>query len=256
MKVMPKVTVVVPSYNQGQFLERTLTSIFAQPVPMEVYVMDGGSTDGSVDIIRRWEDKLTYWRSAPDSGQACAINEGVALGSAPYVCWLNSDDMYLAHGLKDLLDALEVQPQMPAAYGKCWHVDEVDKKVAPYISFPFNKRLLANYCYIAQPATLIRRDCWNEIGGLDESLNYAMDYDLWLRLFQKFGELAYISAFCAANRLHKDTKTHNGLKAHYAESIFAVKRVFGYVPIKWKLAFPIMKVVRFFASFRYRKNKE
>ena len=252
MGAEPLITVVVPSYNQGVFLDRTLESVFAQDLPLEVMVMDGGSTDNSVDIIKRWESKLTYWRSAPDDGQAQAINEGVSLGSAPFVCWLNSDDVYLENGLSDLYSLLSVHSSYPAVYVKCWHINEQDKKVAPYLSFPFNKTLLANYCFIAQPATLIRRECWEQVGGLDESFDFAMDYDLWLRLYCRFGALGYTSKYCAANRLHKDTKTHNGLQRHYAESMKAVERAYGYVPVKWKLALPLMKVVRWAASFRYK----
>src|SRR5215204_968368 len=99
----PTVTVAVPSFNQGRYLDQALESIFAQEIPVEVFVCDGGSTDESVDVIRRWEGRLAGWRSQPDAGQSAAINEGVAKGSAPFVCWLNSDDWLLPGGLARLL---------------------------------------------------------------------------------------------------------------------------------------------------------
>ena len=95
----PLVTIAVPSCNQGLFLDEALASIFQQDVPVEVFVLDGGSTDNSVDVMRKWEQKLAGWRSHPDDGQAAAINEGIAQGSAPFVCWLNSDDWFLTGGL-------------------------------------------------------------------------------------------------------------------------------------------------------------
>lgn len=248
----PLVTVVIPSFNQGEFLERALQSVIKQDVAKEIIVMDGGSADDSVQIIERYEKEITYWQSEKDGGQASAINAGMAHGSAPFVCWLNSDDIFLPDGLNTLLSVLQNDYVVPAVYGKCWHIDEQDKKLAPYLSFQFRKALLANYCFIAQPASLIKRECWEALNGLDERFNYAMDYDLWLRLFMQYGKLKYVKTYCAANRLHGDTKTHNGVEAHYAESMKAVNQSFGYIPIKWKLALPVMKVVRRLASLRYK----
>ena len=115
----PLITVAVPSFNQGQFLDKTLQSIFSQDVPVEVFVLDGGSTDNSVEIIKKWESRITWWRSEPDDGQSAAINEGIAKGKAPYVCWLNSDDYFLPGGLDTLCNALRNDQQKPAVYGKC-----------------------------------------------------------------------------------------------------------------------------------------
>jgi len=248
----PLVTVVVPSFNQGKFLERALQSVIQQDVSKEIIVMDGGSSDESVDIIKQYQQHITYWQSKKDGGQANAINAGMVHGRAPFVCWLNSDDIFMPNGLSTLLSELEVDFDAPAVYGKCWHIDEQDKKVAPYLSFKFSKALLANYCFIAQPATLVRRECWEAVGGLNENFNYAMDYDFWLRLYKQYGKLKYVRTFCAANRLHSDTKTHNFVEMHYKESMDAVNQAFGYIPIKWTMALPIMRVVRKLASIRYR----
>ena len=107
MATPPVVTIAVPSYNQGSFLQDALTSVFDQGFPVEVFVADAGSTDGSVDVIKTFESRLAGWRSHADRGQATAINEGIARGTAPYVGWLNSDDKLLGGGLKRLVDALE-----------------------------------------------------------------------------------------------------------------------------------------------------
>ncbi len=121
MATPPIVTIAVPSYNQGRFLEEALTSILDQDLPVEVVVADAGSTDESLNIIKTFESRLAGWRSHADRGQAAAINEGIARGTAPYVGWLNSDDTFLGGGLKRLVDALERQPGAPAAYGKVWN---------------------------------------------------------------------------------------------------------------------------------------
>jgi hypothetical protein len=118
----PIVTIAVPSYNQGRFLDDALSSIFSQNVPVEVFVLDGGSSDNSVEVIRKWEHKLAGWRSYADGGQAAAINEGIAQGKAPYVCWLNSDDWFLAGGLVKLLVELQGHTNSPAVYGRAWNL--------------------------------------------------------------------------------------------------------------------------------------
>src|SRR5450631_4033292 len=121
MVTNPTVTIAIPSYNQARFLKEALDSIFEQDLPVEVFVADAGSTDGSVDVIKQFESRLAGWRSHSDRGQAAAINESIAKGSAPYVGWLNSDDTLLGDGLKRLVNRLERQAAAPAAYGKVWN---------------------------------------------------------------------------------------------------------------------------------------
>lgn len=235
----PLVTIAVPSYNQGRFLDDALKSIFDQNVPVEVFVLDGGSTDNSVEVIKKWEHKLAGWRSHRDEGQAAAINEGVMKGTAPYVCWLNSDDWFMPGGLQTLLDALQAQaPQTSAVYGKCWNVIEKTGKRAPVWVEPFSERRLSVRCIISQPASLIRRTAWEAIGGVDGSLHMAMDYDLWWRLFKLVGPLKHIDTFVAVNREHEETKTKTLRRRHYSEAMAVVRKYHGSVPLKWWLFQP------------------
>ncbi|WP_394789264.1 glycosyltransferase family 2 protein [Rhodoferax sp.] len=231
-------TIAVPSFNQGRFLNDALTSIFQQDVPVEVFVMDGGSTDNSIDVIRKWEHRLSGWRSHADKGQAAAINEAIARGRAPYVCWLNSDDWFLPGGLVALVNELTANLNVPAVYGRSWNVIQHSGKRVPIWVEPFQERRLALRCIISQPATLIHRSVWEAVGGLNEELHMVMDYDLWWRLYKEFGPLRFMDSFVAVNRDHEATKTKTLRRRHYQEAMTVVRKYHGSVPLKWWLAQP------------------
>lgn len=236
---LPRVTLAVPSYNQGRFLGEALESIFAQEMPVEVYVADGGSTDESREVIRRFESRLLGWRSRKDRGQAAAINEGVAAGTAPYVAWLNSDDLLVPGGLARLVAALDAAPDAPMAYGRVWDQFPDARPRRPVaLVRPFSAWWMARFCIVSQPGTLVRRRAWEAVGGVDESLHLAMDYDLWWRLYRRFGTPRFVDDFVAVNRVHDATKTATLRARHYREAIDVVRRHHGRVPLKWYLAQP------------------
>lgn len=232
----PLVTVAVPSLNQGEFVEEALESIFAQGVSVEVFVADGGSTDQSCDVFAKWDSKISGWRSHPDNGQAAAINESIAKGSAPYVCWLNSDDHMLPGGLECLLAALAASPHSPAAYGEV--LNDRQGRLRRVDVEPFDTKRLARRCIISQPGTLIRREAWESVGGLREDLIMSMDYDLWWRLSHALGPLLYVSETVAVNRDHSDTKTRQFRRLHYRESMSVVRNHWGTVPFIWWMKIP------------------
>lgn len=254
----PLVTIAVPSYNQGDFLDQTLSSIFQQNVAVEVFVIDGGSTDNTVEIIQKWEHLLAGWRSHQDEGQAAAINEGISRGNAPYVCWLNSDDWFLPSGLSLLVEALEKNPDIPMVYGRTWNVVHNSGRRYPVWIEPFSERRLALRCIISQPATLIRKTAWESVGGVDGSLHMAMDYDLWWRIFKTTGAPQLLDKYVAVNRVHSDTKTNTQRVQHYREAIKVVRKHYGSVPLKWWLAQPYavwFKSVRYLLASSSKKCK-
>jgi hypothetical protein len=235
----PQITVAVPSFNQGRFLDAALESIFSQNVPVEVFVLDGGSEDCTLEVIRKWEHRLAWWRSEPDTGQAAAVNEGIRRGTAPYVCWLNSDDLFLPNGLSTLLKCIKSSKEQSAVYGRAWNITEDGRKKGPYRTASFSSRHLANRCFISQPATIIRRDAWETVGGLDETLLMAFDYDLWWKLYKAFGPLIHVNEFVAANRRHDATKTTRKRKEHYLEAMQIVRKYYGRIPLKWYISWPL-----------------
>lgn len=235
---LPLITIAVPSFNQGQFLDQALESIFSQEIPVEVFVLDAGSSDNSLAIIKKWESKLAGWRSHSDDGQAAAINEGIAKGHAPYVCWLNSDDFYLPNGLLHMLSELDKNPAAPAVYGRSWNLQQKSGRRSPVWIESFNEHRLALRCIISQPATLIRRSAWEAVGGIDSRLQMCMDYDLWWRLYKQIGPLVFFDNFVAVNREHPNTKTRTRRRDHYREAIATVRQHHGRVPLKWWLAQP------------------
>ncbi|WP_424629457.1 glycosyltransferase [Bradyrhizobium sp. SYSU BS000235] len=228
---------VVPSLNQGRYLEDALRSISTQDVATEIIVMDGGSTDNSTAVLERWTERLAYWQSRPDGGQAAAINAGIERGTAPYVGWLNSDDMLEPEGLRRLVNALEENPAAPAAYGAAMNLNDDGTRSNVWVQ-SFSEDRLRLRCIISQPAALIRRTAWEDVRGVDPSLFLAMDYDLWWKLYRRFGPLLHVPHVTAINRVHDSTKTRNNRAAHYAEAIAVVRRYNDRIPLKWWLAQP------------------
>ena len=233
------ITVAVPSVNHGRFLDEALNSIAQQRVATRILLADAGSQDETPEVIARWAPRLAGWRSSKDAGQAAAINEALALDDSPYVCWMNADDTFMPGGLDTLAAALEANPEAPMVYGKAWVTNARGDRLVPAGVMPVTRWMLAQRCPISQPATLIRRSVWEALSGLDERLHYALDYDLWWRIFLRFGKPLQIQDYVATTRAHLDTKTARARQLHYDEAVGVVRRHYGRVPIKWRLVWPI-----------------
>jgi glycosyltransferase involved in cell wall biosynthesis len=207
----PLVSIIVPSYQQAKFLRTAIDSILSQDYePMEILVLDGGSTDGSREILESYGDRI-WFRSAPDNGQCDAINEGFRRSRGEIVAWLNSDDFYYPGAVARAVEALTNHPESALVYGEGNLVTEEGEVMWRFPeTVPFDLWRLANHSdYILQPTVFFRREALFECGLLDESLNWGLDWELWIRMGKRF-PFSYTDHIQAAGRIYGDTKTATG----------------------------------------------
>lgn len=222
----PLFTVVIPSLNQARFLAQAIRSVLNQEVLVELMIVDGGSQDDSVEIIRRHEPALSWWRSGSDEGQGSAINEALARATGHYFLWLNSDDLLLPGALKRAGEYLTAHPGCEVLYGDALFIDETGRVGGAYPTSPFSADLLKSFCYISQPSCLVQTERLRGVGGLDAGLEYALDYELWLRLLKAGAAFHYVPQLLSATRLHGDTKTSTGGAAFTREVLVSQQRHF------------------------------
>lgn len=207
----PLVTVITPSYNQGQFIQATIESVLSQDYPnIEYIIMDGASTDHTAEVVKPYADRLT-WISEKDRGQSDAINKGFRIAKGSIVAWLNSDDIYLPGAVSTAVKAFEEHPRTGAIYGEGFQIDKEGKVKSKFpFTEPFNLwKLTHSLDYILQQTVFFRRDAIHEVGLLDESLHYGMDWDILVRLGKRFG-LTYIPVEMGAIREYDDAKSFTG----------------------------------------------
>ncbi len=229
-----KITCIIPSYNQGQFLEEAILSVVGQQYfpKVELVLMDGGSDDGSVEIIDKYKKYLYYYSTGKDGGQSAAINKGVVKGTGKYICWLNSDDRLEHDALINQINFLESNPSTIAVHGYGQNIDEQGNFISMYPSKEMNYKNLLSSCPVCQPTVMVVRDAWERVGGLDESLNVCLDYDLWWKI-NELGHFGFTKKILASTRIHGDTKTANLRLQHYQEAYKILNREHGSVPYKW-----------------------
>ena len=223
----PVVSIVTPSYNQGPYIEATIRSVLLQGYPnLEFIVVDGGSTDESVEMIRKYEKWLTCWVSERDHGQADAINKGFSRANGEIFAWLNSDDFYERHALARVLKYFAGHPECSLLYGNGWYVDEAGNRMRPcHWIKPYNRRLFYTMNFILQPAAFWRRLTWERTGGLDVNLRWAMDWE-WLLRATVLSPPHYLPVDLACWRIRPDIKTNSGGWLRRAE-IAAICRRYG-----------------------------
>lgn len=204
----PKISIVTPSYNQAQFLERTILSVLNQNYPnLEYIISDGGSTDGSVEIIKKYEKYLAYWVSEKDKGQADAIRKGFNYSTGDVLAWLNSDDIYVPQVLFYIMKIFKSDNCINMIYGNDYLINKDDEIIYKRRSIPFN----LNTCIIVggileQVSTFWKKNIYQKAGGINPNYIFCMDLDLFIRI-EKIAKIKYISEFLACARQHERSKS-------------------------------------------------
>jgi glycosyltransferase involved in cell wall biosynthesis len=228
MQKTPLVSIVTPSFNQAQFLEATVLSVLEQDYPnIEYIVMDGGSTDDSQEILKRYSDRISYWISEPDEGQTDAINKGFDRAKGDIFAWLNSDDLYKPHAIERAVDFLNQNPAVGMVYGDADFIDEDGEWIGKFPAARTDyRRLRQGYVHIPQQSTFFRSRLWPLVRPLDTSFYFAMDYDLWVRL-AAVTPIAYKQETWASFRLHSDAKSMASADRCWPEMIRVHNRLDG-----------------------------
>jgi hypothetical protein len=205
----PTISIVTPSFGQGHFLERTLYSVVNQNYPaLEYVVQDGGSTDDTVEILRRYESSLTNWSSEPDGGQGDAINRGFAQTSGEIMAYLNSDDLLLPGALAYVAGYFAAHPEIDVVYGHRVMIDEHDRQIGSWVMPAHDDQVLTLLDFVPQETLFWRRTAWEAAGGqIDPSLRFAIDWDLLLRLHDSGAKMVRLPRVLGAFRVHDEQKT-------------------------------------------------
>ncbi len=220
----PLLSVVIPSLNQGEFIEQSILSVLGQRIPgVELIVIDGGSTDGSLEVIRKYESDLAYWVSERDGGQANAVNKGLRRARGRILAWLNSDDFYLPGALGRVIARFASLGERALLYGTCLQFVESGSVAWSTRVEPFDVARLRHHDYIVQPASFWTRALWDEVGALDESLTYTFDWDWFIRAAAR---CSFTPTFdrLACYRIHEGHKTGTGSAARFGEVVRVVER--------------------------------
>jgi glycosyltransferase involved in cell wall biosynthesis len=237
------VSIITPSFNQGQFIERTIRSVMAQSTEapcfhgrIEHWVIDGGSRDDTVDILKRYGGHL-QWISEKDRGHPDAVNKGLARVTGDIVGWLNSDDIFYPGAVATVMDFFERHPDVDVVYGNGNHIDEHDGFLELYPTEDWDFERLKEVCYLCQPAVFFRRRLVERFGPLDVQWHYALDYEYWLRLGKNGARFARIGQVLAATRLHAATKTLGSRVKVHSENNDMLRALFGRVTDRWLFAY-------------------
>ncbi len=205
-----KVSIVTPSYNQAQFLEETILSVLNQSYPeIEYVIIDGGSTDGSLDIIRRYGDRLAYWQSGPDNGQADAINKGMAHTTGDIVSYLNSDDALAPGAVERIVEGFKRNPEAGVVYGATEKINPTGDIVKPMFCTTYSKRIHKTLCLVPQPSSFYSRAAWETCGPFNVDLHFVLDWDFLLKVERHFSIVA-IPDLISRFRVYETTKSSAG----------------------------------------------
>ena len=232
---LPVVSLVTPCLNFGHFIEETLHSVAMQDYPnIEHIVVDGGSTDGTLEILARHPNVTVL--TGGDRGAADAINRGFDHSRGEFFTWLNADDLLLPGAIRAAVEAFQQAPEAGAVYGEAWWIDEHGARLDRYPTRDFDAHLLERECFICQPASLMRSEAFRDTGRLNPDFDLTFDYELWMRFTRKYA-LKRIPAPMAYSRMHRWNKSLGQRDGVFRETFHVLQRHYGYVPFQWIYAY-------------------
>lgn len=229
----PRISIITPSYNQGEFIEKTIRSVLQQQYPnLEYIIMDGGSTDNSVDIIKYYSPLISYWKSCPDGGQSEAINNGMNMASGDILGWINSDDYLLPGALHNVAESWCENDNLNWVSGACQFINENGEIFLEW--FPEPKATLAETLSmgagVPQPSSFWSKTLWNTVNGLDQNLHYSMDEDLWMRFYIFGARPKPIAEHLAVRFVQRNSKTSTNLPKFSKDFSFLIRKYRKNVP--------------------------
>lgn len=228
----PLVSVITPSFNQGQFIRETIESVLSQDYKnIEYIVMDGGSTDDTISILKSYGNRIR-WISQEDDGQADAVNKGIKIAKGQIIGWLNSDDTYMPGTIRKVVSYFKDHLNTDLVYGEGYYTDISGKVVDRYLTEKFDTVRLSQQCIICQPTAFFTKKIIEAVGGLDARFQLSMDYELWMRI-DKIGKISYMPEYLATSRMYADNKTSSRRKEVYKETCYAVQMHYGCVSSSW-----------------------
>jgi glycosyltransferase involved in cell wall biosynthesis len=237
----PLVSIVTPSYNMAGYLSETIESVLTQNYPkIEYIVMDGGSTDGSLELLKKYGGRLSF-TSSRDSGPADAIFHGLRRAHGEILGWINADDSLLPGAIRKVVEFLGHHPDVDVVYGEGWWTDEEGGVISRYPSLPFDAKILERDCFICQPSAFIRAEAYRRC-ELDPQVNWSFDYDLWIRMAKAGVRFAFLPEYLANSRLHRGSKTIYERGKVFEFSMALLKRHYGYVPLPWIVGYTAFRI--------------
>lgn len=240
--MIPKISIITPSYNQGSYIEDTILSVLNQNYPnLEYIIIDGGSNDSSVEVIKKYEEHLSYWVSEKDNGQSHAINKGFQRATGDIVAWINSDDVYVDNIFEFVSNYFINHPDVDMIYGNAEIIDKNGKTIMHRKEIPFDKVMGCFWGFgllIPQPAAFWRRSIFEKIGYLDENLHFGMDSDLWRRIAVNGYTIKHVDKLFAKMRYHQDAKTITNYKQNNEKNMNELSR-------EIRLSYNTLKISKF-----------